>query len=112
MIIEAVIIEYLEKELGVNAYAEIPEEKPSEYIVVEKIDGGRINQINTSTLSVYAYADSLYKAVLLNERVKSALLNAIAIDDISSSKIGGENRSIDKANKEYRYETIINLYHY
>ena len=112
MIIEAVIIEYLEKELGVETYAEIPDEKPKKFIVVEKIDGGRINQIDASTLSVYSYGETLYDAVLLNEKVKSALLNVIVLDDISSSKIGGESRSIDKANKEYRYETIINLTHY
>lgn len=112
MIIEAIIIEYLEKTLGIETYAEIPEVKPDKYIIVEKIDGGRINQIDASTLSVYSYAKTLVDAAVLNEQVKSALLNAIVIDDITSSKIGGENRNIDKDNKEYRYETIINLYHY
>lgn len=112
MIIEAVIIKYLEDKLKVKAYAEIPKNRPKKFILVEKIDGGRTNCINASTLSVFSYAESLYDASELNELVKDTLIDAIEIDDISSSKIGGETRSIDTQNKLYRYETIINLYHY
>ena len=110
--IEEVVIKYLEDKLGIKAYAEKPNRKTSEYIVVEKIDGGRINQINASTLSVFSYADTLFKAAALNERVKETLLGIIELEEISSSKIGGEGRNIDSNNREYRYETIINLYHY
>lgn len=112
MIIESVIIDYLETKLGVKTYAEIPDKKQKKYIVVSKIDGGKVNQINASTLSVYSYAESLYEAAELHEMVKEALLNAIEIDDISSAKIGGESRDPDRSNKEYRYETIINFRHY
>lgn len=112
MIIESVIIKFLEDKLKVKTYAEIPKTKPHKFIVVEKIDGGRTNCINASTLSVFSYAETLFDAADMNEQVKDALFDAVEIDDITSSKIGGENRSIDTANKLYRYETIINLYHY
>lgn len=110
--IEAIIIEYLKTKLSIQAFAEIPSKKPKSYVIVEKIDGGKVNQIKAATVSVYSYASTLYGAAELDERVRDAMELIVEDDRISSCRIGGEDRNIDTENKEYRYETIFNLFYY
>lgn len=110
--IEAIIIEYLNTKLNIPTYAEIPTKKPKKYIIVEKIDGGRVNHIKASTVSVYSYGSSLFESAELDEMVKNAMEMIVEDERVSSCRIGGEDRNIDTDNKEYRYETIFNLFHY
>lgn len=110
--IEEIIIDYLSKALSVPVYAEIPKKKSEQYIIVEKIAGGLVEKIKASSVSVYSYSSTQYKAAELDEVVRNTMLDIVSLDNISSCKVGGESRSNDVLNKEYRYETIFNLYHY
>lgn len=110
--IEAIIIEYLKTRLNIQAYAEIPLKKPKSFVIVEKIGGGEANHIKATTVSVFSYASTLYGAAELDEKVRDAMAQIVEDERISSCKIGGEYRNIDSENKEYRYETIFNLFHY
>ena len=110
--IEKTLIAHLSAVLDVPVYMEMPINKPSEFVTLQKIDAGIINKINASTFDVGCYSTSLQKAAELCETVKNALLDAIRLDEISSCRLGGENSNIDTTNKTYAYECVFNIYHY
>lgn len=110
--IEATVINYLKEILNIPVYAEIPEKKPKNFVIVERIDSGDKDHIKAATLSVYSYGESLYDAASLDEDVKYAMKNMIILDIVSSCKLGGGGRNNDNANKLPRYESIFNVIFY
>lgn len=107
--IEIDIIKYLSASLGISVTNEKPTKKPTEYVVIEAIGSGRTNYINAITVSIMSYADTLLNAAKLDARVRSAMYDIVALDDISSCKLGGGSQSIDRQTKEYAYESIFNI---
>lgn len=110
--IEKIIISYLNNELGVPVYAEIPANPPKEFVIVHKLDGGVTNHVNEASIYFESYSDSLQKAAELNERVQALLFESVSLDEISSAKLGGEGSNIDTNTKRYRYESVFNFYYY
>lgn len=112
--IELTLYNHLKTALSVPVFMEIPGNKNEldKYIVLSKIDAGLINHIKAATFSVEVYADSLYNAAALSEDVKNALFDAIELDDVTSVSLGSERLANDTQTKEYKYDIIINLYHY
>lgn len=108
--IEIITKEYLKSKLNVPVYVgEKPSKKPSEYIVIQVIDGGRINMIDAVTFNFESYSTTLLKAAELNQKVKQAMYDIVELDNVSSSKCGGGGQNIDTATKEYCYEAVFNL---
>lgn len=107
--IEVDIIRYLSNALGISVTSEKPTRKPTEYVVIEKIDGGRINYIDAITISIMSYSDTLLNAAKLDEKVQEAMFNIIELENVSSCKLGGGGQSIDRQTKEYAYESIFNI---
>jgi hypothetical protein len=108
--IEAQVCKYL-NDLKIPAYMEEPKNKGSEYVVLQSIDNGRINYIDAVTFNITCYSTSLQKACELNNRVKAAMYDITAIDNISSSKCGGGGQDIDTTTKRYAYYSVFNLYY-
>lgn len=111
--IEKQIAEYLASELdSVPVYVgEKPHNATSKYVLIQVMDGGRINYIDAVTFSLYSYDTSLQKAAELNALVKEAMFNAVSLPNVSSSKCGGGGQSIDTQTKRYAYECIFNLFY-
>lgn len=110
--IEVTLRQYLEDELSVPVVMEVPKSIPSEYILLQIIDSGKIEHIDAATFSVIVVSNSLYSAAVLRDRVKEALYNSISLDGISHVDIGGEVSGIDSANKAYQYDLTFNFYYY
>lgn len=109
--IERTVIEYLNKELKVPTYAEKPNKNPNEYIVIKNIDSGRTDYIDAVTISIMSYAQTLDNALELNEKVKNAMYDIVALENISKISLGGGGQSIDTQSKTYAYESIFNIYY-
>ena len=110
--IEKIVYQYLSGALDVPVYiGEKPTNKPSEYIVLEVIDGGRVNMIDAVTFNCESYSTTLLKAAELNKKVKDAMYNIVSLPQVSSSKCGGGGQNIDTQTKSYCYEAIFNLYY-
>ena len=110
--IEVTIREYLSEVLNVPVYMEVPKNIPSEYVLLQLIDSGRINHIDAATLNVIVTSNSLYNVAELSNKVKDALLDSISLRCISHSDLGGEMASIDSANNKYQYALTFNFYYY
>ena len=84
--IEQIVRDYLEEQLGIPVRMEEEAGLPEEYIVVEKTGSGQTNHIKRATLAVQSYSSSLYQAASLNERVKEAMEKIIEMN-VSSTVI-------------------------
>ena len=110
--IEVTLKEYLDEKLIAPVYMEVPKSIPSEYVLLQLIDSGRIDHIDAATFSVTVRSNSLYSAALLRDEVKDALFESTSLNCISHVDQGGEMASVDKANNVYQYELTFNFYFY
>lgn len=112
--ISETIIDYLNSvdELSASAFAEVPEDAPDEYIIVEHIAGSEENHISTTRLAVQSIAPSLYQAALLNEAVKKAMSGAVSLNEVSSIDLNSDYNFTNTATKEYRYQAVFDITHY
>lgn len=109
--IEEIIVEYLNHNLRVPAFMEVPETVSAEFVVIEKTGSGNENGVYSATIAVQSYAKSLYRAAVINECVKSVMSDMIARDDISAVKLNSDYNFTDKATKQYRYQAVFDIYY-
>lgn len=112
MIIEQLVQTYLLKRLGILVVLERPEQPPEQYVLIEKLGGGKDNHIAHATLALQSYAKSLYEAAVLNETVKQAMDELASMDEICKSRLNSDYNYTDTASKQYRYQAIYDVTHY
>ena len=111
--IEVTILQYLNSlELSATVYAEIPATRPSKFFVLEKTGSSMDNHITRSTFAIQSYAPSMYEAAALNERVKTAMENAITLDSIASVTLNSDYNYTNTASKRYRYQAVFDVIFY
>lgn len=110
--IEKIISDYLTSMLPVPAFPEEPENRPDRYVLVEKTGGSKENYINSATVAIQSYAESLYLAAELNEAVKTAMENIAQLDIICSTELNSDYRYTDVETKRYRYQAVYDITHY
>lgn len=110
--IEIIILDYLSDNLDVPVFMEFPEEKLDKFVLVEKTGGSESNYINSATITIQSYADTLYNAAELNEIVKSKMNNIIELDSISKSKLNNDYNYTDTTRKRYRYQAVFDLVYF
>lgn len=110
--IEKTVLDYLDDELPVPVYMEVPEYPPKEYIVIEKTSGGVRNHIHYATLAIQSVSESLYLAAGVNEQVKAALEVITDKTEISKCDLNSDYNFTDTTTKKYRYQAVFDLVHY
>lgn len=109
--IEKIVLDYLNDVLTVPAYCEKPERPPERYVLIEKTGGSEENYINSATITLQSYAESLTGAAKLNEEVKSVMKDIVLLNSIGKSKINTDYNYTDTTKKQYRYQAIYDLYY-
>lgn len=107
--IEKIVLDYLNEALDVPVYMEMPEEKLDEFVLIEKTGSSAENFIYSATIALKSYADSLYLASALNEKVKEAMNNIIILNTISKAKLNTDYNFTDTTKKKYRYQAIYDV---
>lgn len=107
--IEKIILDYLNKVLDVPVYMERPAQKPDRYVLIEKTGGSEKSHIQTATLALQSYAESLYQAAVLNELLKGAMMESITLPQVSRAKLNSDYNYTDTTKKEYRYQAVYDL---
>lgn len=107
--IEAIVIKYLNDKLSVPVFMEMPEEKVTSFVMVERTGGTTENHINYATFAIQSYAKTMEQTILLNEEVKNAMDNIIELDSIFSSKRNSDYNFTDTTKKRYRYQAVYDL---
>lgn len=93
--------------VGVEAPAEL-----SGYVLIDQTGSATQNHITTTTIAVQSYGESLLAAYELNETVKSAMLNFIEDNEITSVKLETDYNFTNAATKQYRWQAVYEITHY
>lgn len=110
--IELLVLNYL-KDGGINAFMEMPKNTPSfPFVIIEKTGSSKYNLIETSTLAIQSYGETLYDAAMLNEQIKTAMEGAVEVDDITQVSLNSDYNFTDTETKRYRYQAVFEITHY
>ena len=110
--IELIILNHLKSKLAESVYLEKPSAQTESYVVFEKTSSGKTNHLPTATFAFQSYADSLYNAAELNERVKTAVESLIELDEIRGLELNSDYNFTDTTTKEYRYQAVYDIRYY
>lgn len=107
--IEGILIEYLGRMLSVPVYAEVPQVKPSRYVIVERTGSSSRNHIYTATIAIQSITTvSMYDAAHLNEQIKECM-GDIQDPVIGRVALNADYNFTNTNTKEYRYQSVFNI---
>ena len=110
--IEKIILDHLNSKLNEQVYLEHPDPAPSAFVLIEKTGSGRSNRLPSSTFAFQSYAESLYDAAVLNEKVKEAADSLETLDEIGRVRLNTDYNFTDTTTKKYRYQAVYDIAHY
>lgn len=110
--IETIVLNYLADNLSVPVFMEEPEERCREYVLIEKVGSSENDRIQSTTVAVQSYAESLYKSAVLNDTVKRAMRDIIVLDSVSRCRLNSDYDFTDTETKRYRYQAVFDLTYY
>ena len=110
--ISITIKEYLEKQLQLPCFMELPEQLPEQFLVLEVKGMGQENHLHRATAIVQSYAPSRYEAAQLNERVKAAMESLTQLQEISRCELNTDYDYTNTAAKQYRWQAVFDLMYY
>lgn len=107
--IELTIYNYLKSALGTPVYFEIPEDAPEQFVLLEKTGSSRNNRIDSATFAIQSYAETMYKAAQLNDRVKAAMDAMPYTENVGRVALNSDYNYTDTTSKRYRYQAVYDL---
>ena len=110
--IEKIIKDYLKEQLRLPCFLEYPENPEKRFILIEKTGGSYENCIKTAMIAVQSYAESMYEAAMLNEKIKEAMLRMATINDICKVSLNSDYNYTDTEQKKYRYQAVFDINYY
>lgn len=117
MIIEAEIIAYLSEKISAPVFAEIPDNLPDEFVIVNKLTQDRKSLIFESSVDIYSYSTSKANAAVLDAIVQAALLptetslGILQNNGVMACTLGGGGNAMDTQIKRHSYDSIFNFVH-
>ena len=115
-LIEELVYNFLNENMTVPVYTEIPSNPPKKMIVLEKTGSSQSNFIKQSTFAIQSYAKSLFEAAELNEQLKEIVMDGLdglaSLNEIVSVGLNSDYNYTDTTTKKYRYQAVFNIVHY
>jgi hypothetical protein len=110
--IELIVKNYLSTKLEIPIVFEHQQNLPKKFILIQKTSGSRENFLNSSTVAIQSYAESMFESAKLNEKIKNLMYDLITISEVSKVKLNSDYNFTDTETKRYRYQAIFDIYHY
>ena len=88
-------------------YMQIPEVETLPFVAMQNIGESGTRFVKDVTISFQSYADTLYKAAELNEKVKEAVYNMVSVKNISAVSLNSSSYQPDTRYKRYRYQALF-----
>lgn len=111
--IEKIIIDYLNEKLDVPVYAEVPADDDGRFVVIEKTGSGRVNRLDSATIAVQSYADTMLDAAALNQVAKGYMLALPGESmDVSAVRLDTDYNFTDTETRKYRYQGVFVVTYY
>ena len=109
--IEEILWAYLSDMLDVPVYTERGQIDGA-YVVIEKTGGSEENHLLKSTVAIQSYAESMYEAAVLNERVKEVMEDVGRLPSVSVANLNSDYNFTDTTTKVYRYQAVFDVVHF
>ena len=110
MAIEYTVLKYLNDHLdGVSAYMEEPYNPETKYVLIEKTGSSNENHIQSATIAIQSYAESLQGAIDLNDEVKAIMDSFWEHYSIYSCDLNSDYNFTDTETKRYRYQAVYDI---
>ena len=110
--IEKIVYDHMAAALDVPVYMEIPANPPAAFVVIEKTRSAEKDHFCQATFAMQSYGPSLLAAAQLNELTKAAAKGLTALGIVTRAEIGTDYNFTDTATKRYRYQAVVNIWHY
>lgn len=107
--IDFIIKEFLEKNLEVKIFMVEPDLSLDKYVTFERVSNFKKDYLYTTTFAFQSWADTLYDAMILNEKVKEVLEKIDQEKEIMYSKFQNDYNFTDTETKKYRYQSIFEI---
>lgn len=107
--IEKKVLDFLSERSRVPVLMERPEEKIEEYVLLEKTGSSNVDFINSATIAIQSYGNSLYKASALNEEIKKVMTSLLELPEISRVRLNTDYNFTDTKTKQYRYQAVYDI---
>ena len=110
--IEKTLLDYLSLKMDVPVHMEEPECPEPSYVILGKTGSRMRDHVCTATVVAQSYAETLYGAAVLNERVKQAMFDSVCLDEICSCDLNSDYNFTDQETHRYRYQAVFDITHY
>lgn len=110
--IETTVREYFAGKLQIPCLMEKPEDRPARYLVIQKTGSGAENHVFSAVFAIQSYAESLFEAAVLNDKVKALAEQMLELDEIASVELNSDYPFPDLSEKGYRYQAVFDITHY
>ncbi|MBA2796560.1 hypothetical protein [Streptococcus porcinus] len=110
--IEIIITNYLAENLNVPVFNEHQENEPDSFVLIDRTGGTKKNYLKTATIAFQSYAESKYKASLLNEELKQTIEKIEELPEISGVHLNSDYDYTDVQTKRYRYQAVYDINYY
>lgn len=107
--IEVIVLNYLNSVLDVPVFAQRQNEEPDEFVIIEKTGSNEVDCIDSATIAIQSYSDSLIHAIKLNAKVKEAMKNIVELGTVSDCSLNSDYNYTDQTEKKYRYQAIFDI---
>ena len=95
--------------MDVPVFAERQNEEPDEFVIIEKTGSNEVDCIESATIAIQSYSDSLIHAIKLNAKVKEAMKNIVELGTVSDCSLNSDYNYTDQTEKKYRYQAIFDI---
>lgn len=110
--IEKILLDYLNENAGVKAFAEEPEKPPDSYLLTAKIGSYCEDHIRTAQIAVQSYAPTLSAAASLNVTLIRLMESFADLDIIVRCALNSDYVYADEAARRYRYQAVFDITYY
>lgn len=114
MNLELYLLAYLKTALNTTAvHLMVPEDKPSEFFIIDKLGSRRENQLTTTHVAIQSWGKSVLDALQKNDTVKGIMLDDLPKEkEIASVRLNSDYPYHDTATKHPRYQAVFDIVHY
>lgn len=95
--------------MDVPVFAQRQNEEPDEFVIIEKTGSNEVDCIESATIAIQSYSDSLIHAITLNAKVKEAMKNIVELGTVSDCSLNSDYNYTDQTEKKYRYQAIFDI---
>lgn len=107
--IEKIIFDYLKSVLDEDVHLERVPGSNLPFVLFERTGSRVYNHTTTALFAFQSYADSMFKAAELNEKLKNALNDMPNHTGISKAKLNSDYNYTNTQTNEYRYQAVFEI---